>query len=228
VTIVRRSLEGKRVMVVLPSFGLGGAERQGFLLARHLAVEQQAAVRLVALNVTGPVADWCGDLGIPTQLFPMTHRYRSRRGQLVDILRFTGLLRRQRVDVLLPYCMFQNILCSLTWRAGGARVCIWNQRDEGRSRLEPWIERMAIRQMRCFVSNSTHGAEFLVGTLGVTRDRVQVVWNGVELPLPQSERAEWRARLNLPSDAFVACMVANLHGHKDHAVLIEAWPEVAR
>jgi glycosyltransferase involved in cell wall biosynthesis len=40
------------------------------------------------------------------------------------------------------------------------------------------------------------------------------------------DRSAWRSKLGLGTDAFVACMVANLHAHKDHATLVAAWRKV--
>lgn len=223
---VPHRLVGVNVFFVLPSLGFGGAERQAFLLARQLMQREGAAVRLVSLGGLGGVADLSHQAGIPCERFALRHAEAGRLGQVRDVLRFAAYMRRGRARVVLPYCMFQNVLCGLTWRLGGASVCIWNQRDEGRSRLEPWVEALAVGQIREFISNSHHGAEFLRETLGVRRERVHVIHNGIELAEPSVNRRRWRATLGLSDGAFVACMVANLHGFKDHRTLVMAWPEV--
>jgi glycosyltransferase involved in cell wall biosynthesis len=218
-------LEGVRVQFVLPSLGLGGAERQAFLLARHLLQHERARVTMVGISRHAGMADQCEVIGLPYSFFDLHHGYR-RIAYLTDVTRFITQLRRTRVQILLPYCMFQNILAGLTWRAGGARVCIWNQRDEGRDRLPRWIERVALPQCPRFISNSQHGAGFLTETLGVPPDRVRVIHNGIEMPPPRPRSQVWRTKLGVPPDAFAACMVANLHGMKDHATLIAAWRSV--
>ncbi|MEP7242413.1 MAG: glycosyltransferase [Gammaproteobacteria bacterium] len=208
---------------MLPSLGLGGAERQAFLLAQYLRQEERADVRIVAMSRHAARTDSWDEAGLPYEFFDMRHAYRSRLGHAQDLLRFTFLLRRRRPQIVLPYCMFQNVLGGLTWRAAGARVCIWNQRDEGRSRLDRWIERLAVSQIRRFISNSHHGADFLTQRLHVRPDKISVVANGVEFPPATAACGGWRRRLGLPADAFLACMVANLHSKKDHATLVAAW-----
>ena len=219
-------LAGIRIVFVLPSFALNGAERQAYLLARHLHHEQGAEVVLVSLGAPGGIEKLCAEAGLETEFFTLYHRGGNRLLQIADVLRFIWYLRRRRADVVLPYCMFQNVLCALTWRLGGARSCFWNQRDEGRSRLEPWVERLAIGQLRTFISNSRHGADFLVDKLGVRREQVLVVSNGVETPGVRTTRDEWRRQLGLTSGDFVATMVATLHRYKDHATLVSAWRDV--
>ncbi len=219
-------LRGVRILFVLPSLGLGGAERQAFLLARHLLLEERAAVRLISFTRFDTLAAQCEAIGLPYEFFDFTHKYQSRTGHIVDALRFIRLVRRRRAQILMPYCMFQNVLCGLTWRAGGARVCIWNQRDEGRSRMGRWVEAIALHQTPRYISNSTHGAGFLTDTLQVASDRVTVVHNGIDLSSSAAPPREWRTELGISANAFVACMVANLHFKKDHATLLSAWRTV--
>ena len=221
-------LEGVRVLFTLPSLGLGGAERQALLLARRLREREGADVHFVALNnaVLDEVTEVITKLGMTWEVFDLEHRSGGLLTKVKDLLRFARLLRRRRIQVVLPYCMFPNVFCALTWRLGGASTCIWSQRDEGRQRQPRWIEGVALGQTPMFVSNSLHGAEFLEKTLGVGRERIHIVHNGVDLQPPQLDRQAWRERLGLGPNDFVACMAANFHRYKDHGTLIAAWREV--
>jgi len=136
---------------------------------------------------------------------------------------FAQALRRARPDVILPFMFFQSVACGLVWRWSGARMCIWNQRCEGRDRLGRWTEKLAICLTPRFVANSDHGADFLVRELGVNRDLLRVVHNGVQLGPEQGSRTTWRNHLGVNEDCFLACMVANLQQFKDHVTLLQAW-----
>lgn len=211
---------------MLSSLGLGGAERQAFLLARHLAHVEGADVRFVSFSRYAAMTPACDAASLPYEFYTLRHRYRDRVGQVRDLVRFVAFLRRRRPQILLPYCMFQNVLCGLSWRPGGARVCVWNQRDEGRSRLAFPLERLATRLTPVFVANSDHGGAFLTDVLRVPTSRVQIVANGIELPRPGPSELPWRLRLQIPSGSPMACMVANLHAKKDHTTLLAAWRQV--
>lgn len=226
-SLENHKLHGVRVLFVLPGLGLGGAERQAFLLARYLVRHHGADVKLVGMGLIGDLAELCNHHGIPWEVFQTTHGYRQRFRQAWDVARLAALFRRRRVQVLLPYCMLQNIMCALAWRLGGVEVCIWNQRDEGRGRVPRWVERAAVRNVRCFTSNSAQGSEFLTGPLGIAPERVHLIHNGVELAKPETDREAWRVKLGVGPDDFLACMVANIHGYKDHATLVAAWRRVA-
>jgi glycosyltransferase involved in cell wall biosynthesis len=216
-------LTGVKIIIVLPSFALNGAERQAYLLARHLKTHQSADVVLVSIGAPGGIERLCAVAGLRCVFFRLYHRAGNRWTQVLDVMRFIIFLRRERARVVLPYCMFQNVLCGLTWRLGGASVCIWNQRDEGRSRVERWVEQLAVSQIRCFISNSTHGADFLMKSLGAAPSVVHVVPNGVEVPTVILSRDGWRKKLARSPNDFIASMVATLHRFKDHQTLIAAW-----
>lgn len=216
-------LAGARVVFVLGPLELGGSERQALLFARYLKNEQRADVRMWGtMGTPGSLAALCDEYNIPWRIVPFQWN-ESRAGNLISLARFTGQLRREQPDVILPYFAPTNLLCNLVWRWTGARLCVWNQRDLGLDRVRSRYERSAVRQTSWFIANSDHVAKYLTTELGAEPDRVRVVHNGIELPEPESDRKAWRERLHVDDNCFLACMVANLHTNKDHATLLKAW-----
>jgi len=216
-------LNGKRIIIVLYSLELGGAERQALLLGRYLAQVEGAHVQVWAFCNPGRAAKLCEGYGIPWRIVPL--RSPRRNIELFKAsVKLGWLLRRAQPDIILPYLTYPNVLCGLIWRWTGARLCIWNQRSGGNDRLRlRRPEHWAIRMTPYFISNSQHGADFLVQTFNVQPDKIRVIYNGIELPRPESDRATWRKRLEVSEDCFLACMVANLCTVKDHATLLRAW-----
>jgi glycosyltransferase involved in cell wall biosynthesis len=214
-------LAGKRVLVVLGCLDLGGAERQAIHAASCLVERQQAEVEVWAFRPPGRAAELCDRLGIPWRYVPERWSGGPLRWPLM-IGRFARTVRRWRPDILLPYTSFPNILCGLSWRLTGARVCIWNQRDAGldlASPAAPW----AVRNTPLFLSNSAVGEQFLTQSLGVSPRRVRVVRNAVHLDPPRHDRAAWRATLGADATCLVCTVVANLQKNKDHETLLRTW-----
>jgi glycosyltransferase involved in cell wall biosynthesis len=210
-------MKGRRVVFVLGNLELGGAERQALILAKHLVQYEQADVEVWGFNHSGPVAGLCDQHHIASRVIPSP-----------DLLKFARLLRQHRPDILLPYTSLPNVLCGLVWQRTGARLCVWNQRDEGIFSLDAkWLQRAA-RQTPRFISNSNAGARYLIEQLNVDPEKVRVIPNGIEAQLPQADRTAWRTRLEIDDAAFVACMVANVHANKDHATLLKAWRLVVK
>jgi glycosyltransferase involved in cell wall biosynthesis len=221
-------LKDKRIIIVLYALELGGAEHQALLLGRHLFHEERARVQVVGFVNPGRAVELCEEYGLPWQLVPMELDLNSKTGILKAAFQFGWWLRRVHADVILPYLTPPNILCGLTWRWTGARVCIWNQRNGGIERVEPRLERWAARLTPWFVSNSSQGADFLERTLDVDPERIRIIRNGVEISKHATDVPAWRTALEVSESSFLACMVGNLHQGKDHVTLIKAWQQVVK
>lgn len=218
-----QSLAAKRIVVVLPSLDLGGSERQALLLARGLRDYEGANVSIWGKGPPGAVCAMCEDAGLPWREVDLTLRV-SRWRLFWNLRRFAKLLRQAQADVVLPYTTGPNIFCGMTWRKAGAKACVWNQRDEGRRLGIRPVDARAARATPVLVSNSRHAAEVLAGIAGGRE--VRVIHNGVELASPGKDRAAWRSELKAPEGGFLATMVANIHGYKDHTTLLLAWRQV--
>lgn len=218
-------LAGKRVVIVLPTLELGGAERQALLLGEHLRHHSQAEVQIWGLeNSGGRVVSRCAELGISTRYYPFRvypdHGF--RREWIGELLAFARAMRCEQPDVLLPYCRLPNLICGAVWWLTGARTCIWNQRDAG-FRVYPALERWAVRLAPGFVANGSSGAAFLARTFGLKEDSIAVVFNGVRPGRASKDREGWRQDMGLDESTFAATMIANLRSEKDHATLLHSW-----
>jgi glycosyltransferase involved in cell wall biosynthesis len=210
-----------RVLIVLRSFVMGGAQRQATLIANGLHRRGLAAIAVWAFE-PGPGVGRLLAADIPTRVIhPGSEGSIARRARL--LARYAYALRCARPDVLLPFTDFPNRVTGAVWPLTGAAACVWNQRDEGREVTRHPLERLAIRQCSTFVANSAVGRQHLVSTFGVAEDRISIIPNGVSPPEPMPDRAAARRAFGVDAGALLAVMVANLHGFKDHETLVRAW-----
>ena len=215
-------LGGVRIIFVLPSLEIGGAERQALVLARHLRDVERADVRLWGLGPTGGMTSRCDEAGVEWHNVPMPPPG-ARVQQIRALISFVRALRGAAPDVLLPYARVPNRLCGLFWRATGARLCVWNHRAGAIDPVPRWVDQLAARRTPVFVANSDHGAAYLANAYGLPLARIHVIRNGVQLGRPERSRAEWRRLIGVDDRALLACMVANLTANKDHVTVLRAW-----
>jgi glycosyltransferase involved in cell wall biosynthesis len=215
------------------------------LLARELRQRHDLDVEVWALVYDGDYESEFRAIGVPTKvlgfhppgyephgvkLFPVPTGVLIRRDPLFGLRwvrrlrRVAYELKRNRVDVLLPFTTWPNVVAGLTYRFGGVRLCIWGERHSGGERVPGW-ERLAVRQYGRFAANSTAGVDFLVTEMRVARDRIAFVPNGVEEPRLDLN-TDWRARLGLHEGQQLVSKLANLTSFKDHATLLHAWSVV--
>lgn len=216
-------LNKKRIIIVLGSLELGGSEKQALFLANYMIKERNTDVRVLGFNTTGRASDLCTQWHIPWKLSP----FRICRNPITNmrsLIRFVFELRKERPDVILSYTWLPNILCGLAWKFSGAKLFIWNQRDEGRELMpDRFSHSLAARMTKYFISNSHHAKDFLIKKFRVKPDNISVIHNGIALPDSNTDRQTARNRLGFDSNCFLVCMVANLHTRKDHSTLLKAW-----
>ena len=217
-------LQGVRATVVLNWASLGGAERRALAIAHWLAETKQAEVEVLALtDLDGRAVEAARELGIPWRRAAIEWGG-GKSGKARDLGTLARALRAGKPEVVMPFCSLPNVLCGLVWRWSGAATCLWHQADVSPfTRVRDSTKARAVRKTPVFVSNSEHGADHLVHQWGAPRERIRVVRAGIEPSHPSSGRDEWRARLRLGPDEFVACMVAHFRKSKDHVTLLRAW-----
>lgn len=214
-----------KTVLIGPSLELGGAERQILVLADHLARVEGWPVEVWGMGKWGAAGEIGRELGLTCRTVA-TDWPPNRTGRAREVWRFAQVLRRAGAEVVLPYTYVPNRITGLAWRLSGARLCIWNQRDEGRHFEPGRVVRLSVRLAGTYASNSQHGADFLVHNYGAPADRVSVIHNGVRLDEPRCSPDEWRRELGVAPDVRVVGMIANLHEFKDQATLLRAWPAV--
>ncbi len=215
------TLSGKRILFLFGSLDMGGAERQGLLLARHLKEYKGADVKVWGLGKkSGSVSCWCDACQIPWRALPLHWGLRRR---LPHLLRFMFYLRREKPEILLSFTKVPNLASALFWKLCGVKLMVWNQADAGLL-LEPvFFHRYAVNKVRHFIANSEGGQRFLIEKFGIEAGKVTLIRNGIAVEPPRADRAGWRRELKVDTAVLIVVMVANLSSYKDHATLLDSW-----
>lgn len=216
---------GRRIVILIGDFARDGAARQAFLLARELRQRHGLNVQVCSLWQSGTIKAFEA-AGIPTRNLCF------RRSQCPVVIvrtcywagRLLGLawrLRGERIDILLPFGSWANVIAGLTYRLAGIPHCVWGERAFYRMSGE----RRAVKNYRYFTANSTAGAEYLVQEFGVARESICIIPNAVEVS-GRGSQTDWRARFGLKSGQPLVVMVANVDLARDHATVLRAWKTV--
>jgi glycosyltransferase involved in cell wall biosynthesis len=220
---MRDFLHGRRVVIVVGWFRLGGAERQAILLARGLR-ERGMHVEVWGFQV-GRGVEECEAAGVAWKYAPWPLG-RSRTSLLWGLWRFALRLRRARPEIVLPFTTVASGITGLVWRLSGARASFWNQRDEGRDITGKRLQKWAVESVPLVIANSVHATKMMREAFGLRPETAIAIRNGVVAPRAVQSREQWRRKLGLSSTQRVAVMVAHLHSHKDHATLLLSWRQV--
>ena len=223
-------LQKEKIVILIEYFLRDGPARQAYLLARDMRNRLGLDAEVWALSRYRYDSEYAAKFtaaGVPIKIldfrFPTLAPLRAVRAVqwINELRRIIMVLRNARVDVLLPLTVWPNVVAGLCYRLGRVRRCIWGERQAGGARV-PTPERIAARQVSHFVANSTAGLEFLTRDIGIARERISLIPNGVE-PHSVSPSGSWRARLRLEPSEPLVVMIANINDFRDHPNLLRAW-----
>lgn len=219
--------------MVAGSLEIGGTENH-LLRVLPLLVRRGWRVTLFVLSGDGPLRAPLEQGGVAVRFTPHVGRLLAPRLLLLRLLRLaivslhlTWLLRAERPAVahfFLPEAYLAGGLCAL---AAGVPVKVMSRRSSNVYQLKrPWIARVE-RWLHRRMARITGNSQAVIRELeqeGIPPARLQLIYNGIDLPTPPdaASRAAARAALGLDADSLVIIAVANLIPYKGHRDLLEA------
>ncbi|MBI1947852.1 MAG: glycosyltransferase family 4 protein [Deltaproteobacteria bacterium] len=206
-----------RVAILLQHWLLGGAERQALHVARALQAKGHH-LELWSLEGAHPGAAQALERARAGGLTTVDAGH--GRSTMARVLAVSARLRARRIDVVLPFTVTPNLVAAASWRLGGARGSVWNQRD---SYLDLGVARAFVaRQATVYVSNAEPVRARVPGAFGVDAARCLCIPNILDPAVALRTVAQWRKALALAADARVIVSLARLHPKKRIDLAIRA------
>ena len=222
-----------RVLYVNPGIQRhGGAERSLTGLLEGLAGLDGTDVEpRVVVFAEGDLADHLRSRGVGVVVVPIhgafrpTARYQGRRGLVTSAVAagpsawkaaraIRAEARRFGADIIHTNGTRAHVMAPFL--GGGATATVASLRDLPQTALERRILTMTLRRVDAVIANSAMVARAFAGA------DCQVIDNPVAEPLSR-DRAEARAGLGLPADAFVVASLSHFHWYKGQLDLIAAF-----
>ncbi|MEV5574992.1 glycosyltransferase [Spirillospora sp. NPDC052269] len=216
-----------RVLHLITGLGLGGAEHQLLLLARHLPVQCEVA------TLAGPttLADELRGLGVPVHDLGMVHNR-----DLTVLPRLVSLMRRGRYDAVHTHLYRACLYGRVAARIAGVRRIIATEHSLGDGHIEgrdtTWPVRMLYRaseQLGSATVAVSPTVERRLRDWGVPARRVVTIPNGLDpvaFAFDPVARERVREGLGVAPGDFVVGTVGRLVPTKRVDVLIEAVAQV--
>lgn len=215
----------KKVLLFLPFLTYGGAERQGFLLAKGLQEGGSYQVTVCGFKLKDEKYPLINDLeqaGIAWHVLPFDMSVMpGRKSMLSALWSFIRYVRAQQFSAVIPFTFWPNYLTAHASRFVGAQ-CYWNQRSVDDHVALHGLEKWMPLNKLTFVSNSTPGTDFLVRRFKLQAQQVSLIPNSVIPVAPRNNADYWRTQLRLSDNAVVITMVANFYPEKDFDTVINA------
>ena len=230
-----------RVLNIITRMIVGGAQETALLSAALLDRERYASEILCGPETgsEGSLHEDCRLRGVPLRVEPALVRRAHPWLDLVALVRLTRLLRRDRYDVVHTHSSKAGILGRVAARMSGVPVVVHTAHGWPFSREDSapvhalWVglERFCARLCDAIVVVGEPDREAGLAA-GVGRARqYHLIRSGIEIEAYRDapvSRAEARARLGVPADAFVVGSVGRLGPQKAPLDLLAAFDRLAK
>lgn len=207
-----------RLVLIIPTMDLGGAEKQLCLLAENLPREL-LDVHVLLLTRDGPRSERLRQAGIPVTL--IGKRFKADPSALVRLRRE---LKRLQPDIVHTWLFAANSFGRAAARLAGVPRIIASERcvDPWKTPAHFWIDRRLARCTEAITTNSTGVKDFYVSH-GIDPGLFRIIPNGIEpRDVAAIDRGEAYQRLNVPEDHHLILAVGRLWPQKRYRDLIWA------
>jgi glycosyltransferase involved in cell wall biosynthesis len=225
-----KPIRKQRVLILLPVLDLGGAEKQGFYIARSLHNSGRYEITVASLQEgTGSLRFQLEEIGlIPTNLNIPFQAFHKTGNRLIAYWRFLKFLRKQNIAIVLPFTYHCNVLSASVFRFAGVKTCLWFQIAMEYHLPLSTFEKIAIKFKPVYAANSIAAARFIAQKHGTEESVIHFIPNPFEPKAASMSRIQWREKLGIKSQDTLLVMAANFFHEKDHGTLIRGFAKALR
>jgi glycosyltransferase involved in cell wall biosynthesis len=207
-----------RVVYIVGQLGVGGGERQLYLLLK--GINRERFVPTVITFNPGPKQYWEEPIrALDVSLLGVPRSW----NKLLRLWTLVGLLRRTQPHIVHGWDLRLNFAAAFAGRIAGVPIRIGGLRSNlhrrGRS---VWERRLGTVGLDSIIANSSKGRQDLV-RLGCEPDRVEVACNAIETqeaPMTAAERTFLRQKWGVDKNIVIAT-VGNLSHSKNYPLLMD-------
>lgn len=216
-----------KALQIITGLGVGGAEQQLRLMLRHLPADCD----VVTLTNPGAVAD-----GIKADGRRVLHLGMRGNRDASALPRLTGLIRRERYDLVHTHLYRACVYGRTAARLAGVRGVVATEHSLGEEQIEG--RPLSRPTQALYLATERFGATTVavsdtvarrLRAWGVPQPRIETIPNGIEAErfrFDPAARKGTRAMLGIPPGAFVVGAVGRLVPQKRFALLVRAVAEL--
>ncbi len=230
--IIHRVEQGKvltpyKLMFVLTSLDIGGAERQLVLLLKHLPRALFKPV-LVCLKEPGPLSAKVKEMGIP-----IYSRFLANKYDIRVLPRLVALMKRE-----LPHIVWtRSIGDKMFWgrlaaKMSGVPLIIssihYMESLETKKKIIGFFNKILTPITDLFIAVSYNQKEYLTKVEKLPSHKIEVIYNGIDLQefKPNRSPGQVKKEINIPLNSTVIGQVGRLRPEKGHRVFLHAAKKV--
>ena len=210
--------KGNKILIVVPSLTLGGAEKQALEYAKSLKRIGLTPLML-GIGREGEMVSKLKELEIDYKTYSFSNFFNtSKFNQFLFLLQFTFYVRNLKCKTGISFTYWPNVIFKLISKFSGIKTMYWNQRSVD-DKLQPVFWERLSRNMKVnYLANSIASARSISKRHAVSQKDIQVIYNVMDFSSSDIIKQK--------KSTIDIIMVANFFEEKDHFTLIKAFHEL--
>jgi len=223
----RRALIPCKLMFILTSLDIGGAERQLVLLLKHLP-KTLFKPMVVCLKEAGALSKKVTDIGIPVYSKFLLHKYDIR-----VLPKLISVLKKESPHIVWTRSIGDKMFWGrLAAKISGVPIIIssihYMESLERNKSIIGFFNKLLTPVTDLFIAVSHNQKEYLIKVEKLPAHKIEVVYNGIDLEefKPNKSPVQVKKELNIPFNFMVIGQVGRLRPEKGHRVFLLAAKRV--
>jgi len=211
------------IMLICGSISYAGSQRQMVELARYLD-KRKFNVVMCSLSSDVQLKSELDGAGIPVEIIGKRFRY-----FIPIILRVKKLLEKHKIRIIYSFLFEANLVARIAGWLARTPIVICSERSSNYEMkdYEVIVEKLTERLYDLTIANSQTGRDFLMKNKRVPKDKIKVVYNGID---PQrfevSNNNDTKGQLNIPKNSLVIGIIARFKPAKNHKMFFQVAKEI--
>ena len=212
------SNSNNRILIVIPSLTLGGAEKQAFEYAKAL-IKLGCHPVVLGMGRIGELEIRLKKEGVEFHTFSFNTFFTANKlRQVFFLVRFIFFLRKLKCKKVIPFTYWPNVILRLVYKFSRISEIYWNQRSVDSELPTILWERLGLKFKSKYIANSIASATSISKRHQVDFKKIAIIYNVME----HSEGTKSITK----STSINIVMVANFFPEKDHFTLIRAFSQI--
>ncbi|MFQ5456254.1 MAG: glycosyltransferase [Nitrospirota bacterium] len=207
-----------RILHIIDSLNIGGTEKQCVEIAKRTNSEKYN-VHLVTLNKEGHLYHDLIHADIPLTEFNISDAFYHQKS-IIQIFRLASFMKKKRFHIVQTYGFYSTVPGVIAAKIARVPVIIAGKRDmsELLSKTQIKAEKMLWKFSERIIVNARKIRNYLVSKEGIQKDKIIVIYNGVDLKQVSSTSEN----IDDQSKPNIVGMIANFRPQKDHTTFLKA------
>lgn len=215
-----------KIFYLTTSPQIAGAEKMLYELVTRLDKSKfESVVWVLKSEKDGLLLEHLRKQGIEAHTVDMTSKW-----QIHKLVHLYKNIKTFKPDILQSYLFFDNIIGRVLGRLAGVPIIVSGQRnvDIQQGVIRKWIDRRTSPLTDYVISNTKAGMNLTIKNLGLAKERVYAISNGVEADKVNSHKLDISHLIGkkIPNDTFIVGSISFMIEQKGLSDLIKAAKEV--